>query len=137
MSEKPDDIVGHATMTDGSHVPLTRAEADALWETAKAAQAKRAADMPTDIDALHALHDAFVRLRELGWREAKYAPKDGRELEVIEPGSSAWHTGYFRYHNGRDGAGCFWLPDDTGDEWPSHPILYREPPATDLSGQEK
>ena len=127
-TESPDDIVGHKTMTDGSHQPLTRSEADALWEAARAAKAKRALDMPTAKDALEALHDAYLRLKELGWNDAKYAPKDRTMLDLIEVGSSAWHRGYWSYHNGKDGAGCFWLPDGMGDEWPSHPILFRKLP---------
>lgn len=49
----PDDIVGHKTFDTGEHdangfplmrhEPLTRTEADALWEAAKASEADRAA----------------------------------------------------------------------------------------------
>jgi hypothetical protein len=115
--ENPNEIVGHKTFMDGRHEPLTRAEADALWESAKASEAKRAVAMPDVESALDTMTDAHTRLKELGWREAAYAPKNGTELELIEPGSSG---------NGKDGAGCFWIPD-AGDEWPSHPILFRLP----------
>lgn len=129
---KPDDIVGHATFTDGKggrwHEPMTRAVADELWARAEAAQAKRATDMPDVETALRVLTDAHHRLTELGWRGAQYAPKDGRELELIEAGCSAVQRGYWRYHgNDELSGGCFWIPADDGDEWPSHPILFRLP----------
>ena len=68
MNESPDDIVGHKTFSTGEicpetgfpavrHEPLTRAEADALWEAADAAKAKRAADMPDEKAALRTMMD--------------------------------------------------------------------------------
>lgn len=60
----------------------------------------------------------FDRLRRLGWRDAAYAPKDGRALEVIEAGSTGIHKAT------RDEI-SFWVHDDM-DSWPSDPILYRE-----------
>lgn len=126
------DIVGHTTMRDGSHLPLTREVADALWAAAKAAEAKRAADMPDVETALRALTDAHHRLKELGFREAQYGRrKDFKMVELIEPGCSAVCRGYWRYHSNDElQGGCFWIPDD-GDEWPSHPILFRELPTGD------
>ena len=130
----PNEIVGHKTFRDDEggfrHEPLTRAEADAVHAAAKEAEAKRAEMMPDSQAALRTLTDAIHRLKELGWRHANYCPKDGSEFELIEAGSSGISRGYWSYHNGRDGAGCVWIPAD-GDLWPSHPILYRTIPTTD------
>lgn len=108
---------------------FTREQLDALIERADAADAARAAMMPTERDALLVLNEAVRRLKELGWREAIYAPRDGRALQLIEPGSTGIHTGYCRE---RPASGLpmkwFWIWDD--DEWPSNPILYREAPKT-------
>ncbi len=92
MPNEPNDIVGHITMADGSHEPLRRELADALWAAAEAAKEKRAADMPVTSDALRMMSDAKSRLRELDWSDACYCPKDGTEFAVIGFGS----TGIFR-----------------------------------------
>jgi|ERR671924_1866667 hypothetical protein len=130
----PDDIVGHKTFSDGNggfrHEPLTRAEADAMWAAAEAAQEKRAADMPTVTDALYALHDAYTRLKELGWREARYGKRENVMVELIGPGSAGIHRGYWMWHDKQRLHGCFWIPAE-GDLWPSHPILYHDLPTGD------
>lgn len=88
---------GHATLEDGSHVPLTRDEADALWLAAEKAKADAAAEMPLTTDALRVMQRGRSRLRELGWKEAQYCPKDGTPFAVIEYGSTgifeAWYNG--------------------------------------------
>ena len=123
-----DEIVGHKTFSTGDplnpfrHEPLTRAEADAMFAAAEAAQAKRAADMPTEQDAVRVMCDAFQRLRELGWREACYAPTD-TPLKLIEPGSSGIHDGR------ADGEwpNKHFLIFELGDAWPSRPCLFKSP----------
>lgn len=86
-----------------------------------AQRAKREADMPTEKDALSVMHLAHIRLRELGWSDAIYCPKDGSRFEVIEAGS----TGVFTCHySGTWPEGSWWI-EDAGDLWPSRPILYR------------
>ena len=121
----PDEIVGHKTFSDGHggfrHEPLTRAEADALWENVQAAKAKRAADMPDVPAAIRAFTDAYRRLEELGWGGASYCPKDGSEFEVIEPGSSGIHRCVYR---GEWPDGHWWILHD-GDMSPSRPVLWR------------
>lgn len=94
----------------------------ALIDGANAARAKRAEDMPDDSAALGAMFQAHQRLKEMGWRDAIYAPKDGSPLELVEPGSTGIHAGY------RDAEGRFWIVDD--DVWPSRPTLFRQPGAT-------
>ena len=91
---------GHKTMADGSHVPLTKDEADALLDDLAAAQSKRAADIPSVRDALSALIAAEERLRELGWwRGGGLRVRRGDECAVIQQGS----TGMWRGHYEADG----------------------------------
>lgn len=91
------DYHGHATLEDGTHVPLTKEEADALWKASEEAEAKSAADMPETNDAIQVMQRGRSRLRDLGWREAQYCPKDGTPFAVIEYGSTgifeAWYNG--------------------------------------------
>lgn len=125
IAEGPDDVVGHKTFDTGQrdqhglpvfeHEPLTRAEADALWQHAKAAEAKRAEQMPDEKAAISGLWDAHQRLKELGWREPQYCPKDGTRFQVIELGS----TGVFDcYYQGKWPDGLY-MVSDGGDIYPT------------------
>jgi hypothetical protein len=131
MAERPDDIVGHKTFDTGEicpdtsfpkmrHEPLTRAEADALWEAAEKAKAERTARMPDEQSAIRAMFDAWQRLKELGWNDPMYCPKDGSHFQVIEPGSTGIHDGNYM---GEWPKGAWWVYD--GDVWPSHPVLFK------------
>lgn len=105
-----------------SHVRhLTAEQWDAMIADIEAGKRHRAEMMPTEQDAILVMFKAWERLKELGWREAVYAPRDGRALEFIEAGSTGIHPGH------RDEK-YTWL-HEAGDLWPSHPILFREPPA--------
>ena len=115
-----DPIVGHKTWADGSHTPVRQREAEEIWAKAEAAQAKRAADMPTEQDAINQLWDAQERLKQLGWKDPVYAPKDGSALDVIELGSTGIHRAYYE---GKWPTGGWWLHD--GDVWPCRPALAR------------
>lgn len=118
-------VVGHKTMADGTHTPLTRKEADALWKVIEANNRKRVKAMPTERAALEQFHSAYVRLKELGWRDIHYCPKDGRTFQVIEVGSTGVHVAHYE----SDGhIGTFWIHAE-GDLWPSKPSLYRPLPA--------
>lgn len=86
------------------------------------ARQRRAREMPTEKEALATMFDAYHRLQELGWREACYCPKDGSTFNVIEPGSTGIHKAHYL---GGWPDGTFWL-EDSGDLWPSSPVLYRE-----------
>jgi len=132
MSDSPDDIVGHKTFATGEtcpetgfpklrHEPLTRAESDAMWSAAKEAQAKRAADMPDEKSAINAFWSAHKRLKELGWKEAIYCPKDGTHFKVIEAGSTGIHDCFYM---GEWPKGSFFIAGE-GDLWPSRPVLFR------------
>lgn len=137
MSDQ-DEIVGHKTLSDGSggyrHEPLTRGEADAMWAKCEAEDARRKAQMPTEDDARNALFDAWLRLKDFGWREAVYCPKDGSVFDVIECGSTGVHKCHYE---GEWPKGSWWIHDE-GDLWPSRPTLYRlvaAPAATEGGGQ--
>lgn len=120
-----EDVVGHKTLRDEDgqlyHEPLTRAEGEKILAAAEAAEAKRAADMPTEKDAIEAMWSAYQRLKELGWNEAIYCPKDGTPFDAIEPGS----TGIFRTHYSGEWPKGSWWAEDAGDLWPARPCLYR------------
>ena len=129
MTESPEDIVGHKTTRDGRHVPLRRDEAETIMAHVEAAQAKRAADMPTEQDAIDAMFNAWLRLKELGWSEAINCPKDGSSFDVIETGS----TGIFRCHyQGIWPHGSWWIEND-GDIYTSRPVLYRLDPEAEAA----
>lgn len=106
---------GVACGDDGCH-PLTPTQAESLWASAQRAKEKRAADMPDERAAISNLFAAFIRLNELGWRDASYAPR-GKRLELIECGSTGIHDGYRDEHG-------FWIHSHD-DTWPSKPVLFR------------
>lgn len=116
---------GHKTrrMPDGSmrHEPLTRAEAEALWTDAERSATRRAELMPTEGAAVRHLAAAYERLKELGWREPCYCPKDGSHFRIVEPGISCFPVAYAE---GEWPNTKWWsLSDD--DIWPSRPILFK------------
>lgn len=87
---------GHATMVDGSHVPLTKEDAEAIWAAVETSRAKREAQMPTARDALSALISAETRLRELGWmRGGGLKVRRGDDCAVAEQGSTGMWKGLF------------------------------------------
>lgn len=130
--ESPNDIVGHKTIYTGTtdpetgfprlrHEPLTHAEAQALHAAADAAKQKRTNEMPDAPSAIRAMFEAWQRLKELGWREAQYCPKDGSAFEVIEAGS----TGIFECRYSGEWPDGHYLIAAHGDIYPSRPILFR------------
>ena len=123
LTEKDGEYHGHKTLADGTHVALSADEAKALWEACEAARAKTEADMPTEHAALNELSRAFHRLKDFGWREAIYCPKDGSEFEVIEAGS----TGIFRCRYDGAWPDGMWMTFDDGDVYPSSrpPLMFR------------
>ena len=118
---KSDPVVGHMTMDDGSHLPLRQGIAEALWAQAEASKVRRQSEMPDEQSAIRQLYEAQERLKELGWQDPVYAPKDGSPLDLIELGSSGVHRGHYE---GKWPTGGWWIHDD-GDTWPSRPALAR------------
>jgi len=92
-----------------------------IIRAADKAKEQRAIDMPTEDDAMRAMHRAFQRLRELGWAEAIYSPKDGTVFEALEAGCVV--PGRCHYM-GEWPTGGWWIHSDN-DLWPSRPILWR------------
>lgn len=126
MMEKPTDVVGHKTFSDGQggfrHEPLTREEADALHARIEAAKVERERLMPDEKAALRIMTDAYHRLEELGWKSASYCPKDGTQFDAIEAGSSGIHRCHYE---GEWPEGGWWISAHN-DLWPSRPILFRK-----------
>jgi hypothetical protein len=83
--------------------------------------AKRAEEMPTEQDALSRMFECVQRLKELGWNDAMYCPKDGTVFNVIEAGSSGIHKAHY---SGKWPDGACWIHDN-GDLWPNRPILFK------------
>lgn len=85
---------GHKTLIDGSHVPLSKDEAEGLWKSVENARAKRNEAMPTTRDALRALIDAEERMRELGWwLGGGLRVRKGDECAVTQQGSTGMWRG--------------------------------------------
>jgi hypothetical protein len=105
------------------HEPLTIEEARVLFEAAAAAQASRAERMPDEQSAIRAMFDAWARLKELGWKDACYCPKDGTHFQVIESGS----TGIFDCVYSGEWPTGHWMTFDGGDCYPSStpPTLFK------------
>jgi len=99
-------------------------EIDKLFAEIKQAEDKRAEQMPTEQDAIRMLHSAYLRLKELGWKEGVYAPEDGSYFSAIEIESKGIHK--CAYLN------ASWCTFD-GDVWPSStpPLMFRERKDTD------
>jgi len=78
----------------------------------------KAAHRATDEERVHlkAAFLAWKALTDLGWRDARHAPRDGSSFLVIEPGSTGVHEAYRDEHG-------FWIYD--GDTWPSWPVLWK------------
>lgn len=96
-TEHPSDYCGHKTLTDGSRVPLTEDEANALMDQLAAAKSRRASDMPTVRDALSAIIAAEERLRELGWwRGGGLRVRRGDDCAVIQHGSTGMWSGRYQ-----------------------------------------
>jgi hypothetical protein len=81
--------------------------------------------METEQDALRVMFAAWERLRQLGWNDAIYCPKDGSSFHVIEAGSTGIHTAHYE---GKWPDGSWWV-SEAGNLWPSRPILWRPIPA--------
>jgi hypothetical protein len=89
-------LTGHKTLIDGTHVPLSEDEAEAIWKAVEHEKAHRAKTMPTTQDALRTLIQAQQRLNELGWWEGGgLRVKRGADCAVAQTGSTGMWTGHF------------------------------------------
>src|SRR4051794_19637530 len=80
---------------------------------------QRAEKMPDEQAALAQMFEAWLRLKELGWREAIYCPKDGTVFDAIEPGSTGIHDCHYQ----GDWPKGSWWAHEAGDLWRSRPAL--------------
>ena len=96
---------------------------------AETAQRLRSVAMPTDEDALRTMFSAWQRLKELGWREIMYCPKDGTRFLSISAGSTGQHI---TWYDGKWPKGG-WLVEDGGDIWPALPMMWKPIPEEDLA----
>jgi hypothetical protein len=83
--------------------------------------AKRRELMPDEAAAIKLFFDAWVRLKEFGWNDAIYCPKNGTQFLVIEAGSTGQHRCIYE---GDWPNGHWWILED-GDMSPSRPTLFR------------
>jgi len=82
---------------------------------------ERAEKMPDVNAALIQMFEAYTRLKDLGWNDAMYCPKDGTMFDAISAGSTGiCPTKY----DGEWPTGRYW-GYEAGDVWPSHPILFK------------
>lgn len=120
-------VVGHKTFRndDGTfrHEPLYESEANALMAQIEAAEARRNELMPDEDAAIRMMMDAHQRLKDFGWRDAIYCPKDGSVFKVLEPGSTGKHDCIYQ---GEWPNGSWWIVED-GDMCPSRPVLFKVP----------
>lgn len=91
------------------------------WEEAEGRKKARAIKMPDEEVALKVMFEAYLRLKELGFNDAMYCPKDGTPFNLIEAGSVGIHVGHYLGDWPTGG----YLVHDGGDLWPSHPVLFR------------
>lgn len=108
-------------MSDKLKVVELDLDYDTIWKHSEESERKRAEMMPDEITALKVMNEAYKRLKELGFKEAQYCPKDGSLFNSVEAGSigisvcsysGEWPTGHYWIHA-------------ADDLWPSRPILFR------------
>lgn len=129
--EAADDIVGHKTIDTGEigedgfpkfrHEPLTRGEAEAIWDQSEKDRLRREEQMPDEESAIRALFDAWLRLKDFRWNDPSYCPKDGSSFNVIELGSTGIHTAHY---SGEWPNGSWWLTD-AFDVYPTRPAMFK------------
>jgi hypothetical protein len=110
--------------------------AEEIMASVEAAAQRRAEAMPTEHDAIRAMHDAWVRLKDLGWRDGQYMPTTGERHAGIQCGSTGIHAMTATRDEGPFGAltaRTTWTTYD-GDIWPSSapPVLFRPWKETDV-----
>lgn len=85
---------------------------------------RRSADlMPDEQSAQRVLYMAWERLKDFGWNDPVYCPKDGTEFDVIELGS----TGVFSGRYIGEWPKGIWETMDDRDVYPSsrQPAMFR------------
>lgn len=103
---------------------IPKIDIELLLEEIANKEKARAEIMPTEQDALSRMFECYKRLKELGWNEAMYCPKDGTVFYAIEAGSTGIHESHY---DGEWPNGMWWI-HNKGDLWPSRPILFKLKP---------
>ncbi len=86
---------GYVTNLDGSHEPLTKEQASAIWEACERSAEERARLMPTSDDAMRVILDAQQRLNALGWWQGLgFRIGRGSQCAVREYGSTGIWSGW-------------------------------------------
>jgi hypothetical protein len=100
--------------------------AEELWTDVQRIRTERAEQFPEFKDCLLTMLMAKDRLREFGWNDGMYAPRDGTVFEVIEFGS----TGVFDCYYEGEWADGYWMVSDGMDLYPSRsvPLMFRLKP---------
>lgn len=99
---------------------------NAMLESSELEKEARAKKMPDEVAALMQLHEAYTRLKELGWSDAIYCPKDGSMFSAVCAGSVGVHKCNY---TGEWPKGNWWVYD--GDAYTARPILWRKRTAVD------
>lgn len=94
---------------------------DELWAAAMRQKTTRAERLPDEAACFRAISDAVIRLRDLGWRDACYCPKDGTVFDAIHAGDLQSHPCNYM---GEWPDGSYWT-HDAGDLWPGTPIMFK------------
>ncbi|KQZ49765.1 hypothetical protein ASD54_12575 [Rhizobium sp. Root149] len=89
------EVIAEMTTTDGKRVRLTPEQASSLLAACEQAQQERMARLPDTASCLSALCDADSRMRELGWRNGRYCPRDGSPFAVCQVGSTGMWAGHW------------------------------------------
>lgn len=119
------EVVGHKTLHTPErgfwHEPLFADEAQALWDSIEANDAQRAKVMPSEESAIRLMFEAGRRLKDFGWNDAIYCPKDRSTFQVLEFGSTGKHPCIYE---GEWPSGSWWIVAQ-GDMSPSRPVLWK------------
>ncbi|MEM7621477.1 MAG: hypothetical protein AAF228_13705 [Pseudomonadota bacterium] len=97
-------------------------EFNKMWEGIEKEKKKREADYPTVKSCLNELCRIEDRLKEFGFSDAVYCPKDGTIFNAIEFGSTGIHDCIYK---GEWPKGSWWILE-SHDISPSRPIMYRK-----------
>jgi hypothetical protein len=96
-------------------------EAAALLASIEAKDAQRKKVMPDEESAIRMMFEAGRRLKDFGWKDAVYCPKDGSPFLALEFGSTGQHKCVYE---GDWPSGHWWIVAD-GDMSPSRPVLWK------------
>ncbi len=99
------------------------------WTEIKEHWAKCAAEQPdlrvgNEEPILVEMFLQYRKLKDLGWNDIIYCPKDGTTFLSISAGSTGVHPCHY---SGEWPNGAWWV-SDAGDIWPAHPILWKAMP---------